>query len=126
MRYLMLLYGDESLYASVTPEQMGQMLAEYNQFHGEMAQRGNMLAAERLQPSMTATTVSAHDGKTMTTDGPFAETKEQLAGIYIFECKDLDEAIEIAAKIPAAKAGKIEVRPIMEAPTDEEIANLPS
>jgi hypothetical protein len=125
MRYLMLLYGDESAYASATPEQMGQMLADYNAFHGEMAQRGTMLAAERLQPSMTATTVSVSNGKTITTDGPFVETKEQLAGIYVFECKDLDEAIEVAAKIPAARHGKIEVRPIMEVPTEEELANLP-
>ncbi len=114
MRYLMMLYGDESAYANVTPEAIGQMIAAYDAFHGEMAQRGNMISAERLQPSMTATTVAVRDGKTLTTDGPFAETKEQLAGIYVFECKNLDEAIEIAAKIPAAKGGKVEVRPIHE------------
>lgn len=125
MRYLMLIYGDESAYANVTPQEMGQLLAEYNAFHEEAMQRGNMQGAERLQPSMTATTVQVRNGKTITTDGPFAETKEQLAGIYIFDCKNLDEALEIAAKIPAAKTGKIEVRPIMEAPTDEELANLP-
>lgn len=123
MRYMMLIYGDES--ANITPQEIGQLLAEYNAFHEEVGKSGILQTAERLQPSMTATTVSVPNGKIMTTDGPFAETKEQMAGIYIFECKNLDEAIEIAAKIPAARTGKVEIRPIMEAPTEEELANLP-
>ncbi|MBC7811001.1 MAG: YciI family protein [Burkholderiales bacterium] len=116
MRYMMMIYGDESAFVSIPQEAMMQVMADYDAFHAEMGQRGNLLIAERLHPTPTATTVSVQAGKTLLTDGPFAETKEQLAGIYVFECKDLDEALEIAAKIPSAKFGSVEVRPVLVGP----------
>ena len=119
MRYMMMVYGDDAAYATATPEAMQQFMVEFDAFHGEMAQRGNMLVAERLHPVSTATTVRVKDGKTLLIDGPFAETKEQLGGIYVFECKDLDEALEIAAKIPSARFGSIEVRPVLLGPGEE-------
>jgi hypothetical protein len=86
----------------------------------EMMARGNMLFADLLHPTATATTVRVREGKRLMTDGPFAETKEQLGGVYVFECKDLDEAIEIAAKIPTARTGSIEIRPVF---TGEEMSS---
>ncbi|MDX1437837.1 MAG: YciI family protein [Anaerolineales bacterium] len=122
MRYMMLVYGEEFDLEDFPPEVLKASLAQFNAFHEEMARRGAMLAADRLQPSGTATTVKVRDGRVLTTDGPFADTKEQLGGIYVFEAQDLDEALEIAAKIPAAAAGSIEVRPIMEVAVEEGLA----
>jgi hypothetical protein len=111
MKYLCTIYGDESQYADATPEQMSEMLAAYGAF-GEEA--GDViLGGEGLQPTSTATTVRVRDGERMLTDGPFAETKEQLGGFYLLECNSLDEAIEWAAKIPGARSGSVEVRPVM-------------
>jgi hypothetical protein len=90
------------------------MLAKYGQFMEEMNERGVLQGGERLRNTTDATTVRVRDGETLTTDGPFAETKEQIGGYFIVDCKDLDEAIEIAAKIPGAAHGSIEVRPIWE------------
>lgn len=112
-KYAALIYGDESGMASATPEQMGQMMEEYNTYTESLMASGVMKGGDALQPTATATTVRVRDGATSTTDGPFAETKESLGGFYVFDCKDLDEAIEWAAKIPGAKYGCIEVRPIM-------------
>jgi len=115
MRYLALLYGDENVVSS--DEEMQEMMKAYVAF-GEEGDKAGVLTGvgEALQPTSTATTVRVRDGETVTTDGPFAETKEQLGGFYLFECKNLDQAIEWAAKIPAAKDGSVEVRPIMEFP----------
>jgi len=111
MKYLCTIYGDESQMANSTPEQMNEMLAAYGAF-GEEA--GDViLGGEGLQPTSTATTVRVRDGKRMLTDGPFAETKEQLGGFYLLECNSLDEAIDWAAKIPGAQFGSVEVRPVM-------------
>ena len=111
MKYLCTIYGDESQMAAATPEQTNEMLAAYGAF-GEEA--GDViLGGEGLQPTSTATTVRVRDGERMLTDGPFAETKEQLGGFYLLECGSLDEAIEWAAKIPGARFGSVEVRPVM-------------
>ncbi len=114
MQYLLTIYTDESGFGNVTPEQSQQIMAAYGAFTEEAKAAGVMLGGEGLQPTSTATTVRVRDGETLTTDGPFAETREQLAGFYLFDCKDLDEAIGWAAKIPGAGFGSIEVRPIMD------------
>lgn len=114
MRYLALIYQDELAHAKWSQEELSAEYEAYNAFSTEVQKRGVFLSGEALMPINTATTVRMRDGKTLTTDGPFAETKEQLGGYYLLNCKDLDEAIELAAKIPAAKDGSIEIRPIME------------
>ena len=114
MRYLCLIYSNERDAANASAEQQSTVMAEYNAFTNEVNVAGINLAGEALQPTSTATTVRVQNGKTVTTDGPFAETKEQLGGYYLLNCKDLDEAIKWAAKIPGAKYGSIEVRPIWE------------
>ena len=114
MKYLCSIYGDESQMTGATPEQVNEMLAAYGAFGQEAGDA--IVAGEGLQPTSTATTVRVRDGKTLTTDGPFAETREQLGGYYLVDAKDLNEAIQIAAKIPGARTGSIEVRPIMEIP----------
>jgi hypothetical protein len=112
MQYLLLIYDDETKWATMDPALGQAMMAEYFEFTENVKKAGNYVGGEALQPTHTATTVRVRDGKTMTTDGPFAETREQLGGYYLVEAKDLDEAIAIAAKIPSAKIGSIEVRPI--------------
>jgi hypothetical protein len=114
MRYLLMISSDESALEGVTPEAGQAMMGEYFAFQEEMASRGVLQGGERLQPTSDATTVRVRDGETLTTDGPFAETKEQIGGYYVVDCKDLDEAIEVAAKIPGARMGSVEVRPIWE------------
>ena len=113
MRYLALIYTPEST-ATPSDGEVQQMMAEYGDFTEMIRQRGAFLGGEALQSSSNATTVRLRDGQLSTTDGPFAETKEQLGGYYLLECKDLDEAIDLAGKIPGARFGAIEVRPIME------------
>ena len=114
MRYMLLIYGDESQMASMSEEDMGQMMDAYNKFTTDFEASGKMIGGEALLPTATATVVQVQDGKTITTDGPFAETKEALGGYYAIDAADLDEAIAWAAKIPGAQGGSIEVRPIME------------
>jgi hypothetical protein len=114
MRYVMLIYSDETIDAQRSPTENEANMAGYNEFTTEVRERGNFLNGDALQPTTTATTVRVNSGQVVATDGPFAETKEQLGGFYILECKDLDEAIELAAKIPAAKEGSVEIRPIFE------------
>ena len=112
MQYLLMIYQNEAEYAKYPDALNGKMLAEYGAFTQSIVQSGHFKAGDRLQPTSTATTVRVRDGKTLTTDGPFAETREQLGGYYIVEAKDLDAAIAIAARIPSAWLGSIEVRPI--------------
>ena len=114
MRYLLTIYGDESGWNDVTPEQSQQIMAAYGVFSEEAKAAGAMLGGEGLQPTSTATTVRVRDGEALTTDGPFAETREQLGGYYLLDCKDLDEAIRWAAKVPGAQDGSVEVRPVMD------------
>jgi hypothetical protein len=112
MQYLLMIYQNEVEYAKNDAATSQKMLAEYQAFTQSIIQSGNFKAGDRLRPTTTATTVRVRDGKTMTTDGPFAETREQLGGYYLIEAKDLNAAIEIAARIPSARIGSIEVRPI--------------
>ena len=113
MQYLLMIYQNEAEYAKNDAATTQKMLGEYQVFTQSIIQNGNFKAGDRLQPTTTATTVRVRDGKTLTTDGPFAETREQLGGYYLVEAKDLDTAIGIAARIPGAREGSIEVRPIM-------------
>jgi len=114
VRYMLLIYGSEADAASMTQEERDAMMQGHAAFAQEALARGILTGGAPLQPTRTATTVRVRKGKIMITDGPFAETKEQLAGTYILNCKDLDEAIEMATRIPDAQHGSIEIRPIME------------
>jgi hypothetical protein len=113
MRYLALIYTEEPT-EPPTETNGRQMMAEYGDYTQMVKDRGAYLGGEALEPSASATTVRVRDGKVSTTDGPFAETKEQLGGYYLLDCADLDEAINLAGKIPGARSGAIEVRPILE------------
>jgi hypothetical protein len=119
MRYLLLIYGDEKRWTTMKPAERNEIMAAYGEFTRELMAAKAMLGGEPLQDTSTATNVRVRGGKTLTTDGPFAETKEQLGGFYMVEAKNLDEAVKWAAKIPAAKHGTIEVRPIAEIHSDE-------
>ncbi|MEM7033755.1 MAG: YciI family protein [Chloroflexota bacterium] len=114
MRYAMLIYTSEAANATMSQEEQGAIMAAYGAFTNEITEKGINLGGEALQSTGTAKTVHLENGQTVATDGPFAETKEQLGGFYLMECKDMDEAISYAAKIPAAQNGRVEVRPIME------------
>jgi hypothetical protein len=114
MRYLMLICVDETTGEALSPAEAEASMAEYGVFMEEMGKRGALQGGERLRPTADATTVRVRDGETVTSDGPFAETKEQVGGYFVVDAKDLDDAIEIAALIPGAKVGSIEVRPIWE------------
>lgn len=117
MQYLLLIYQAEAgALRAADDETMATELAAYGAFTAETRERNQYLAGEALEPTTTATSVRIRDGHLAVTDGPFAETKEALGGFYLLECADLDEAIEMAAKIPAAKRGTIEVRPIWQLP----------
>jgi hypothetical protein len=111
MQYILLIYGAEPT-ESVPEDQMMAEMDGYNRFTAHLRERGAMLAGDALLPTVSATTVRVVDGRTVTTDGPFAETKEQLGGFYVVEAANLDEAIAYAAMIPGATHGSIEVRPI--------------
>ena len=113
MRYLLLIYTPEQLDSEMDAGG-GPEIEEYNAFTSDIRARGIYEAGEALHPTSSATTVRVRDGQTVTTDGPFAETKEALGGFYMVKAKDLDEAIELAARIPGAKHGSIEVRPIFD------------
>jgi hypothetical protein len=114
MRYVLLICTDETAQQALSPDEEATVIAEYGAFSEEMARRGVLRGGERLRPTTDATTVRVRDGQTLASDGPFAETKEQMGGYFIVDCEDLDEAIEVAAKIPSARTGTIEVRPIWE------------
>jgi hypothetical protein len=113
MQYLLMVYRNEAEFGKMDAAARQKMTAEYGTFTQSIIQSGHFKAGDGLQPVTTATTVRVRDGKTLTTDGPFAETREQLGGYYLVEAKDLDTALAIAARIPGAKTGSIEVRPIM-------------
>ena len=110
MRYVLLIYGSEAL----PQQERDAIMRGHAAFLQEVQQRDLLTGGAPLQPTSTATTVRVRGGKLMITDGPFAETKEQLAGFYILNCKDLDEAIEMASKVPDAPFGSIEIRPVIE------------
>jgi hypothetical protein len=112
MQYLLMIYRNEAEFAATPPAELAAMSAEYTEFTKGIIQAGQFKAGDRLKPTSTASTVRVRNGKVTTTDGPFAETREQLGGYYLVEAKNLDEAIGIAARIPGARVGSIEVRPI--------------
>jgi hypothetical protein len=114
MQYMLLIYGDEHGWESVGEEERGKVFEAYNGFTEEVRGAGALRGGDALQGTTTATTVRVRDGETLTTDGPFAETKEQLGGFYIVDAASLDEALAWAAKIPGASHGCVEVRPVME------------
>jgi hypothetical protein len=113
MHYLLLIYENEGNWAKRPEAEKSQIFGEYHALTASIKKSGNYKAGEALQPTSTATTVRVRDGKAMLTDGPFAETREQLGGFYMIEAKDLDEAIALAARIPTAQHGSIEVRPVL-------------
>ena len=111
MQYMLLIYDNEN--NKPAPDEMNKLYQEYGAFTQSITKSGNFNAGAPLQPTSTATTVRVRDGKTLTIDGPFAETKEQLGGYYLIEAENLDQAVAIAARIPSARFGSIEVRPVM-------------
>jgi hypothetical protein len=119
MRYLLLIYDPEVTYAKLSPQAMGELMGEWNGFHESITAAGVVKEAARLRPTSFASTVRVRNGKPATTDGPFAETKEQLGGFYLIDVPSLDEALAWARKVPSSRIGSIEVRPIWE-PEDYE------
>jgi hypothetical protein len=117
VQYLLLIYDDESVWSTMPEDDRDRLYAEYGSFTEELRDSGALVGANQLRSTTTATTVQVRDGETLTTDGPFAETKERLGGYYLIEAESLDEAIEWAAKIPTARSGSIEVRPVVPART---------
>lgn len=113
MQYLLMIYDAEKMWTTMPEAERNALMGEYMKFSQDIKASKHMVAGDALQPTHTATTVRVRDGKTTTTDGPFAETREQLGGYYLVEAKDLDEATMIAAKIPSARFGSIEIRPVV-------------
>ena len=114
MRYLLLIYGDESTWTDAGPEEMAATMAAHGAFSEATQAEGILRGGEALEPTASATSVRVRDGQTMLSDGPYAETREQLGGFYIVECDSLDQAVDAARRIPEAVHGVVEVRPIME------------
>ena len=114
MKYLCLIYDEEKKLQGMSKSEMDALIGEYFAFTADIQKSGHLLGGNDLQPVANATTVRVRNGKVSTTDGPFAETKEQLGGYYLIEAKDLNEAIQVASRIPSAKLGAIEVRPVQE------------
>jgi hypothetical protein len=113
MKYLCMIYEDETAWSKMPKAESDRMMADYGALTANIRKNGQYLAGEALQPTASATTVRVRNGKTLTTDGPFAETKEQLGGFYLIDAADLNAAIQVAAQIPSARHGSIEVRPVM-------------
>jgi hypothetical protein len=113
MKYLCLIYDEEKTIDAMSSSESEAFMGEYFAFTRAIRESGQYVAGEALQPVSTATTVRIRNGRMSTTDGPFAETREQLGGFYLIEARDLNEAIQVAAKIPSARFGSIEVRPVV-------------
>jgi hypothetical protein len=114
MKYMLLIYHDEQSWEGITDAERQQIYTEYRNLRGQLESRGQFVSGSELQPVTTATTVRVRDGKELVTDGPFAETHEQLGGYFLIEAENLDEATSIAAKIPSARTGTVEIRPLVE------------
>ena len=114
MRYLCLIYEEEKMWATMSEAEANAIMGEYFAFGDATKKSGHYVAGDALQPTNTATSVRVRQGKTSTTDGPFAETKEQLGGYYLIEARDLNDAIQVAARIPGARTGTVEVRPVVD------------
>jgi hypothetical protein len=118
LRYLLLIYDKETTWTEMSPEDSGQVLKEYFAYGDAIKGEGIFLAGDALQPTPTAKTVRVRDGQRAVTDGPFAETKEQLGGYYLVDCETEEQALRAAERIPSARFGSIEVRPLMEFPEE--------
>jgi hypothetical protein len=116
MQYLLLIYDDEQRYAAMSDEERGALHQEYSAFTNELLEHEAMVGGAQLQPTAAGSRVRVRDEELVVTDGPFTETKEQLGGYYLVEAETLDEALEWAAKIPSARIGTIEVRPVAPVP----------
>ena len=114
MKYLLLIYQDDQSWNAISEAERQQIYLEYRKLRSDLQSRGQWVSGSQLQPIATATSVRVRDGKELVTDGPFAETHEQLGGYFLIEAKNLDEATSIAARIPSARTGTIEVRPLVE------------
>jgi len=114
MKYLLLIYQDEKQWAGLSEADRQKIYAEYGQLRQELATSGQFVGGSQLHPVATASSIRVRNGKELVTDGPFAETHEQLGGYFLIEAKDLDEALRIAARIPSARVGTVELRPIVE------------
>jgi len=114
MKYMLLICDEEKAWDKLSEAERKQMYGEYGQFTQQIKSSGHHLASAQLQPTSTATSVRVRDGKRLVTDGPFAETREQLGGYYLIDARDLDDAIAIAGRIPSARLGTIEIRPLVE------------
>ena len=114
MRYVLLIYASEAEYGKMSQQEIGALMQGHAQLAQGLVESGAMVGGGPLQSTSSATTVRVRNGKALVTDGPFAETKEQLAGFYILNCKDLDEAIAAANKIPDVSIGSVEIRPMIE------------
>lgn len=114
MKYLLLIYEREELFEGKTAGQQKEIIGRYFQVNEDLQRTGRLMAGEALQPVATASTVRVREGKTMVTDGPFAETREQLGGFYLIQAEHLDEALAAAARLPGAQTGGVEVRPVVE------------
>ncbi len=129
MKYMLLLFGDESGWEGLSEDQVMEVTEAYGKYSEDVEAAGVFVSGEGLQPSSTATTLRMSGGERLLTDGPFAESKEQVGGFYVLDCKDLDEALEWAEKCPASQDGTIEIRPVMnyeamyqgEAPGSDEV-----
>jgi hypothetical protein len=113
MKYLCMIYDEETKLAAMSKSESDAFMGEYRAFTQSIREGGQFIAGEPLQSVTTATTVRVRNGKVSTTDGPFAETREQLGGFYLIDARDLNEAIQVASRIPSARIGSIEVRPLM-------------
>jgi hypothetical protein len=116
MKYMMLIYDDPTVWAKFSEAEQQKIMGEYMQFSQEIRSSGHHVSSGQLHPTTAATSVRVREGKRLLTDGPFAETREQLGGYFLVEAKNLDEAIAIAARIPSVRVGTIEIRPIVERP----------
>jgi hypothetical protein len=116
MKYMLLIYDDEHVWDTLSDDEREQVMAEYGRFTGQLKSTGQYVTGAQLQPAAAAASVRVRDGKRLLTDGPFAETREQLGGYYLVDAKDLDQAIALAEQIPSARFGTIEVRPVIEVP----------
>jgi hypothetical protein len=114
MRYMLLINSEESREENMSEQDGAKLMAAYGKFTTDLQEAGALVGSDRLQPTTTATTVRVRNGQTLTTDGPFAETKEQLGGYYLINAKDLDDALQWAARVPTASDGSVEVRPVWE------------
>jgi hypothetical protein len=112
MKYMLLIHDSEKVWGALSQDEQQQIMADYRRFSDEIKATGQYLAGSQLQPTSAATSVRVRNGKRVVTDGPFAETREQLGGYYLVDAKDLDEAIGLAERLPSAKLGTIEIRPL--------------